>query len=154
MSIPIPEAAPARSRRTLWHADEDEDFITIHEAETLAQSTGQYRGMSVEFSDDGVAWVDAWVPVGTATHPTHARATVKRRTPDGDLTSTTVVLRWEEFVPALDDENRPFWDEKPTVMLGKCAKVSAYRGGFHDVIGNRYERAEFHRKHAPLAITA
>lgn len=151
MNIVLPPDVDKRPRTTEY----GDGFIALSDAETLVQATGQHRGTVVEFSDDGIAWVDAWVPKGNVTHPTHARATVLRKYNDGDLVSTIVVVRWEEFVPALDDERRANWDKMPTTLLGKVAKVSAYRGGFRDVIGNRYEPAELDQATpSPLAITA
>lgn len=156
MSAPIPiPAAPSRPKRGTWRDDMDPEFITLHEAETLVESTGQHRGTTVEFSDDGLTWVDAWVPADDNDHPSHARATVTRKYDDGDKIATVVVVRWDEFVPGLDDERRTNWDKMPTTLLGKVAKVSAYRGGFRDVIGNRYEPAELDQaNHSRLAITA
>lgn len=143
--IVLPPDAPRRGRPVRDPDDYGDGFISIEDAETLAQSTGQFRGMTVEFSDDGLEWVEAWVPSADVTHPTHARAIVLRKHDDGEVVPTRVVVRWDEFVPGETDSLRPFWDKKPTVMLGKVAKVTAYRGGFRDVIGNRYEPAEFHQ---------
>ena len=118
------------------------EFITLDEAETLALATGQHRGTDVTFSDDGETWVAAWVATEDHTHPEYARAAVVRKYPDGDEVSTVSVLRWAEYVPDQSDPRYQEWSRMPTVYLGKCAKVSSYRGGFRDVIGNRYERAE------------
>ncbi|MCA0217958.1 MAG: hypothetical protein LCH43_11465 [Actinobacteria bacterium] len=131
----------------------DEGFISLNDAELLALGTGQHRGTVVEFSDDGEIWTETWKPTpgikaegepeqdGIA-HPAFARATVTRKLEDGDKVDTRAVVRWDEYVPDLGDASRDNWDRMPTVMLGKVAKVSAYRGAFRDVIGNRYERAE------------
>jgi len=125
----------------------DDGFISLNDAELLAIGTREHRGTTVEFSDDGDNYVETWKPTPAdgatpaITHPSYARATVIRKI-DGDLVPTVVVVRWDEFVPDLGDPARDNWDRMPTVMLGKVAKVSAYRGAFRDVIGNRYERAE------------
>lgn len=150
--IILPTAEP---RRPVRLSAIDPDFITIEEAETRAQATGQQRGMTVEYSDDGSTWVEAWSPSGDILYPQFARATVIRKYPDGDEIPTRVVVRWDEFFPHPDDENYTFWTEKPTVMLGKVAKMSAFRGSFRDVIGNAYVQAEFDRAPRPmLAVTA
>jgi hypothetical protein len=125
------------------------EFITLDEAETLALATGQHRGMTVEFSDDGTTWVDAWVPTEGHTAPQLARAIVTRKYGDGDEVRTPSVLRWAEYVPDITDPRHDEWLRMPTMYLGKCAKVSAYRGGFRDVIGNRYEPAELHQSGMP-----
>jgi hypothetical protein len=158
VDITLPEDAPRR-RRSFVGDDYGDGFISLEEAETLAQATGQHRGTTVEFSDDGLAWVDAWVPTLDGdgedavmrTHPTHARAVVARKMSDGDLVKTPSVVRWDEYVPGLEDERRENWDRMPTTLIGKVAKVSAYRGAFRDVIGNRYEPAEFDQKPKPVA---
>lgn len=141
---------PDATRRSTQPAQDEygDGFITLADAETLAQATGQHRGTTVEFSDDGTSWVEAWVPglddqSEPVTHPNYARAVVTRKLADGDLVQTRVVVRWDEYVPGLGDARRDNWDKMPTTLLGKVAKVSGYRGGFRDVIGNRYEPAEF-----------
>lgn len=141
--IQLPEDRPRRRGRAF--ADYAPDFITLDEAESKAHGTGQHRGTVVQFSDDGKAWFETWVPTNGATHPAYARATVTRKAADGDLVERRVPVRWEEYVPAEDDDNRPEWDKMPTVMLGKVAVVAALRSLFRDVIGNRYEPAELHQ---------
>lgn len=151
--IPIP-TAPARTRRSSGHDDIDPQFITLDEAETLALATGQHRGMTVTFSDDGQTWVEAWMPSDGHTAPEFARAVVIRKWDDRDV-PTVSTLRWAEYVPDMESPRYEEWTRMPTMYLGKCAKVSAYRGGFRDVIGNRYEPAELDQTtRAPLAITA
>lgn len=122
-------------------------FITLDEAERLALGTGQHRGMTLEFSDDGTTWVDAWVPSDGHTAPEYARAIVTRKYGDGDTVPTPSILRWAEYVPAIEDPRYDEWLRMPTMYLGKCAKVSAYRGAFRDVIGARYAPEELH--HVP-----
>lgn len=139
--IVLPDTPSRRAQRPL----DDVQFITLDEAETLALATGQHRGMTVEFSDDGTTWVAAWVPEGERRFPEYARAVVTRKYPDGDVVTTPSILRWTEYVPAIEDPRYDEWLRMPTMYLGKCAKVSAYRGGFRDVIGNRYEPAELHQ---------
>jgi len=144
---------PADKPRRQWNprqSDDDDQFISLEEAETAVQGTGQWRGTTVEFSDDGLDWTDAWQPTLDSegvlrTHPTHARAVVIRKMDDGDKVATPSVVRWDEYVPDTGDDRRDMWDRMPTTLLGKCAKVSCYRGAFRDVIGNRYEPAEMHQ---------
>ena len=150
-TIPIPESAPPRARRRLQSfEDYGSDFVTLEEAETLAQGTGEHRGTRVEYSDDAKGWFEAWVPPtladgSRATHPEYARATVLRIAADGTLVERRVVVRWDEYVPDEDAETFADWLKMPTVMLGKCAVVAALRSLFRDVIGNRYEPAELHQ---------
>lgn len=144
--ITLPVAAAPRARWT----SPDPEFITLEQAETSVQATGQHRGTEVTFSNDGETWVTAWVPGKDdddhlILHPMFARALVKRKLVDGDVVETLVTIRWDEYVPDQDDPRRPEWEKRPTIYLGKCAKVSAYRGGYRDVIGNRYEPAELHQ---------
>lgn len=122
--------------------DFDENFITLEEAETLVIDSGQWRGTTVEFSNDGETWVEAWSSTDEHPHPVFARATVRRKYLDGDVVARTVTVRWDEYVPDEGDGFRGSWDRMPTIMLGKVAVVSCYRGVFRDIIGNRYERAE------------
>lgn len=152
VKITLPADAPQRTRTT---PDEyGEGFIPLADAEAAVQATGQHRGTTVEFSDDGLAWVDAWAPTEGHTHPSHARATVLRRYAADDIVTTVVVIRWDEYVPDITDDRYDAWMRMQTMYLGKCAKMSAYRGGYRDVIGNRYEPAEEATRTAPLAITA
>jgi len=145
---------PADSGRTARPATYGDGFITLDEAETLALATGQHRGMTVTFSDDGQTWVEAWMPSDGHTAPEFARAVVTRKYDDRDV-ETVSTLRWAEYVPNIDSPRYDDWTRMPTMYLGKCAKVSAYRGAFRDVIGNRYELAELDQATRPtLAITA
>lgn len=118
-------------------------FISLNDAERLAHETGQYRGATVEFSNDGETWTDAWVPSDAHDVPVLARATVLRKH-EGDATATPyrATVRWAEYVPDEDDDRRENWMRMSTTMLAKVARVSALRGGFRDVIGERYEPAE------------
>lgn len=146
--ITLPDSAP----RPRWISP-DPEFITLEQAETAVQATGEHRGTTVTFSNDGDEWVSAWVPGKDSEgvlvlHPMFARALVKRKLTDGDVVETLVTIRWDEYVPDQDDPRRAEWEKRPTIYLGKCAKVSAYRGGFRDVIGNRYEPAELHQRTA------
>lgn len=144
--ILLPPDKPLRDREN-YRADGPR-FITLDEAETLALATGQHRGMTVTFSDDGQNWVEAWMPSEGHPTPVFARAVVIRKYEDRDV-ATPSTLSWSEYVPDVDSPRYDEWMRMPTMYLGKCAKVSAYRGGFRDVIGNRYERAEL--DHVPGA---
>lgn len=149
-AIVLPKDATRRASRTAAAVPLppiDGNFITLDEAERKAIETGQYRGTTVVFSDDGVAWFAAWTPLGESrTHPEFARATVLRKADDGDIIERVVVARWDEYVPPTDGPTRPWWDAQPTNAIGKVAVVAALRSLFRDVIGDRYAREELEQK--------
>lgn len=117
--------------------------MTIGEAEALVNATGTYRGAVVEFSDDdGVTWTEAWSPKGDILHPTHARTTVKRKHEDGDVNETRSTIRWDEYVPPVDNEMHEVWLRKPTTLFGAASKMSSLRGAYRHILGNNYEPSE------------
>lgn len=141
----MPDITLPDSTRGVYSA-EPVKFITLDAAEKAALSTGQHRGMELTFSNDGIEWAEAWVPAddddSEFPHPNYAKAIALRKMPDGDVVPTMSILRWAEFVPAPDSDRYDDWMRSPTMYLGKCAKVSSYRGAYRDKIGNRYEPAE------------
>lgn len=119
---------------------DDDTFITLADAEAAALATGQLRGVDNTYSNDGIQWLEHWLPTDEHPKPVLARATVVRLI-DGDRVTTRVVVSWAEYYPA-DTDRAESWDQLPTIMLRKVAIVSALRSAFRDVIGDRYERAE------------
>lgn len=111
----------------------DEVAKTLAEFEVLAQKSGEWDGADpVEFSIDGYVWLPVWAPVGDWRFPPFARATVRRK---GVSTPTTMVVAWDESVPA-DDDWRALWERKPMKLFGSFALRSSIRHAFRDLVGD------------------
>ena len=117
---------------------------TIGEVEHIVHASGKWDGTGpVEFSDDGVTWVQAWAPtIETApdgsthrveiAHPEFARVEVYRK---GVRIPTTVTIRWSEQYPAASEEWSGKWDRSTMRHLGRTVRMVAFRQTFRDLLG-------------------
>lgn len=153
--LPPEDPKPNRRRRADpdTPADTTVDAVekTIADYERAAIETGEWNGTDApEFSDDGETWTTAWGPTVDRqppgddtepwTHPTFARATVRRK---GIKRPVVVVIRWDEALPA-DEHWRALWMRKPIALFGAFALRAAYRRAFRDVIGDHHAPDENH----------
>lgn len=122
---------------------------TIGEVERIVHASGLWDGTGpVEFSDDGHTWTEAWAPtietvknrvdqiIGQNVivgHPTYARVTVYRK--DVRI-PTTVTIRWDEQVPAENEEWADKWHRAPMRHFGRTARMVGFRQTFRDLLGN------------------
>lgn len=118
---------------------------TIGEVEHIVHASGEWDGTGpVEFSNDGVTWVQAWAPTiekapdGSTirveiAHPEFARVEVYRK---GVRIPTTVTIRWSEQYPAASEEWAGKWDRSPMRHLGRTVRMIGFRQTFRDLLGD------------------
>jgi hypothetical protein len=125
---------------------------TIGEVEHIVHASGEWDGTGpVEFSDDGIDWVQAWSPTPDATHPEFARVEVYRK---GVRIPTTVTIRWSEQYPAASEEWSGKWDRSPMRHFGRTARMVGFRQTFRDLLGNVVIEDEADERATPAAHQA
>lgn len=105
---------------------------TLREYLRVAATSGELRGTRVEFSGDGVEWVDVWLG---SEPPVAARATVYR---DGWVIPTVVTAVWADSLPA-DDTWRELWQRKWNVLFGAFVLRASLARTFPELLGDRRE---------------
>jgi len=107
---------------------------TIGEVEHIVHASGEWDGTGpVEFSNDGVAWVEAWAPSDEHPHPEYARVSVYRK----DLRiPTAVTIRWDEQYPAASEKYSGLWDRSPMRHFGRTVRMVGFRQTFRHLLGN------------------
>jgi phage recombination protein Bet len=108
----------------------------------VADRTGQYNGMVVQWCGPDGVWKDEWLEPDP---PAAAKCIVYRK----DRTYPEVgIARWQSYVGQTYDYDSKtwyvsdFWSKMPDYMLGKCARAQALRGAFPDQLSNLYIREE------------
>lgn len=104
---------------------------------SIAERTGEYRG-SDEPEFGPVCQCDR-PPAG---HPEWARVVVHRRLGPDDYIHQAARAKWHEYYP----QDGFIWNDKPEVMLGKCAEAAAFRKAFPWVLGDIYIPEELDRR--------
>ena len=104
---------------------------------SIAERTGEYRG-SDEPEFGPVCQCDRQ-PAG---HPEWARVVVHRRLGPDDYIHQAARAKWHEYYP----QDGFIWNDKPEVMLGKCAEAAAFRKAFPWVLGDIYIPEELARR--------
>ncbi|PRB14491.1 hypothetical protein [Microbacterium sp. MYb62] len=134
---------------------------TIGEVEHIVHASGEWDGTGpVEFSDDGVTWVQAWAPTiefaadGSPirveiAHPEFARVEVHRK---GVRIPTTVTIRWSEQYPAASEEWSAKWDRSPMRHLGRTVRMVAFRQTFRDLLGDLRIEEEIDERDLPADV--
>lgn len=121
--------------------------ISIDGARLVAERSGQYEGQtSVQWTDDGVTWVDVWLKDSP---PRAARVGVYRR---GFREPLYAVANWDSYVVTKDEwENgrktgrvvvSDMWQKFGPLMLGKCAEMLALRKAFPQDLSGLYTTEE------------
>ncbi len=122
---------------------------TIGEVEHLVHASGEWDGTGpVEFSDDGVTWVEAWSPSEDHPHPEFARVTVHRK---GVTVPTRKTVRWDEQVPVASEEWAARWHASPIRHFSRIVRMLAFRETFRDILGNIHLEDEERQATAPAA---
>ncbi|WP_136036615.1 hypothetical protein [Microbacterium sp. K35] len=123
---------------------------TIGEVEHIVHASGEWDGTGpVEFSDDGVVWLQAWAPTADAAHPEFARVEVYRK---GVRIPTTVTIRWSEQYPAASEEWSGKWDRSPMRHFGRTVRMVAFRQTFRDLLGDIRIEEEIDERDLPAAV--
>lgn len=136
---------------------------TIGEVEHIVHASGEWDGTGpVEFSDDGVTWVQAWAPTietnnagevirVQVAHPEFARVEVYRK---GVRIPTTVTIRWSEQYPAASEEWAGKWGRSPMRHLGRTVRMVAFRQTFRDLLGDIRIEEELDERDLPATTAA
>jgi hypothetical protein len=120
---------------------------TIGEVEHVVHASGEWDGTGpVEFSDDGVTWLQAWAPTADVAHPEFARVEVYRK---GVRVPTTVTIRWSEQYPAASEEWSGKWDRSPMRHFGRTVRMVAFRQTFRDLLGDIRIEEEIDERDVP-----
>jgi hypothetical protein len=123
---------------------------TIGEVEHIVHASGEWDGTGpVEFSDDGLTWLQAWAPSAEHAHPEFARVEVYRK---GVRIPTTVTIRWSEQYPAASEEWSGKWDRSPMRHLGRTVRMVAFRQTFRDLLGDIRIEEEIDERDLPAGV--
>ena len=123
---------------------------TIGEVEHIVHASGEWDGTGpVEFSDDGVTWLQAWAPTADVAHPEFARVEVYRK---GVRIPTAVTIRWSEQYPDASEEWSGKWDRSPMRHFGRTVRMVAFRQTFRDLLGNIRIEEEIDERDVPAAV--
>lgn len=107
--------------------------VSIDGARLIAERTGKYDNQEGPFwcGDDG-QWVDVWLP---EKNPRAAKVLVYKV---GSTRATTGIAHWSEYA----DTKSNFWQNKPALMLAKCAEMLALRKAFPQELSGLYTQEE------------
>jgi len=114
----------------------------------IAERTGRYLGhVGTWWCGEDEQWKEVWL---SKTPPKAAKVTV-RKIVDGQISDTTAVAHWSEYV----DDKSPMWKTMPANQLAKCAEAKALRQAFPNDLSGLYTSDEMAQADArPLARDA
>lgn len=119
-------------------------LVGVDGMRVVAQRSREYQGQTpVQWTRDGVAWVDAWLPElqgGTKDEkPAAARVGILRQ---GFREPLFQVVTWKEFGmdPRFKGDN---WGVRPAHMLGIRAETHALRRAFPNDLSGLYTAEDF-----------
>jgi len=106
----------------------------------VAQRSGQYTGQTpIQWTADGVTWVDAWLPElqggKKGDRPAAARVGILRK---GFTEPLMQVVTWAEFGKSSGN-----WSDRPAHMLGIRAETHALRRAFPNDLSGLYTPEDF-----------
>jgi len=115
-------------------------LIGIDGMRTVAQRSHQYEGQTpIQWTADGVTWVDAWLPSDPTAKPLAARVGVYRT---GFREPLMQVVTWAEF--GMDSRFKgDNWGKRPAHMLGIRAESHALRRAFPNDLSGLYTAEDF-----------
>jgi phage recombination protein Bet len=107
--------------------------VSIDGARLIAERTGKYDNQEGPYwcGDDG-QWVDVWL---SDKPPRAAKVLVYKV---GSTRATTGIAHWSEY----HDSKSSFWQNKPALMLAKCAESLALRKAFPQELSGLYTQEE------------
>jgi phage recombination protein Bet len=123
--------------------------VSIDGFRLVAERSGHYLGQ------DGPHWCGAdgeWRDIWVASEPPKAAKVIVHKTLAGHVSSTPAVAHYDEYVPRKRDGSvMGLWNEKPALMLAKCAEALALRKVFPAELSGLYTAEEMARADAPSA---
>lgn len=135
--------------------------VSIDGARLVAQRTKEYAGQNGPWwcGDDGV-WLEdekgrplPWTGEG---HPFAARVEVMRRGFDEPLEA---IAHWDEYRQSFKDKKtgkwklNTFWQNKPALMIAKCAEMLALRKAFPQELSGLYSDEEMSQADGGAALS-
>lgn len=107
--------------------------MSIDGARLVAQRSGEYEGQTpVQWTADGVTWVDVWLDDSNA--PKAARVGVYRKSFREPVVAVATFKAYSA--------GGPMWTKMPALMLGKCAEALALRKAFPQDLSGLYTSEE------------
>lgn len=107
--------------------------MSIDGARLVAQRSGEYEGQTpVQWTADGVTWVDVWLDDTNA--PKAARVGVYRKSFREPVVAVATFKAYSA--------GGPMWTKMPALMLGKCAEALALRKAFPQDLSGLYTSEE------------
>lgn len=115
----------------------------------VAERTGKYLGQDEPlYCDDEGNWTDTWLK---KTPPRAAKVTV-RKVMGNLIAPTTAVAHWDEY--AVTGKAGQFWQNKPALMIAKCAEALALRKAFPQELSGLYTAEEMAQADTPSPSVA
>lgn len=121
--------------------------VSIDGFRLVAERTGKYAGQAGPF------WCDAtgqWSEIWTSGKPVAAKVIV-RKAIGGVIAETPAVAHWSEY--AITGNAGRFWNDKPALMLAKCAEALALRKAFPQELSGLYTAEEMARADTVGVVT-
>lgn len=115
-------------------------LVGVDGMRTVAQRSGEYAGQTpIQWTADGVTWVDAWLPADAKSKPLAARVGVRRK---GFAEPLYQTVTWAEFgmEPRFTGDN---WGTRPAHMLGIRAETHALRRAFPNDLSGLYTAEDY-----------
>lgn len=107
--------------------------VSIDGARLVAERSGEYEGQTpVQWTADGVTWVDVWLD--DSTPPAAARVGVYRKSFREPLVTVATFKAYSA--------GGPMWSKMPALMLAKCAEMLALRKAFPQDLSGLYTSEE------------
>jgi phage recombination protein Bet len=124
--------------------------VSIDGFRLVAERTGKYAGQDGPFwCDEDGNWTDTWL----RKEPPKAAKVIVKKVLGGVVAETPAVAHWNEY--AVTGSAGRFWNDKPALMIGKCAEALALRKAFPQELSGLYTSEEMAQADvSPVSVPA